>query len=187
MDGLVGRNFFFSGVILLIIASGAGQARQGQQTAQGQQTGQGQQQAGQGQQPPGQGRAQTPPQNLKVLPKNLTRPQVTALMRTFTVALGVQCTHCHAGTPPQLNYAADEKPTKEVARKMIHMVMHINEEHLKGIGSPTEPAAAPAAPPAAGGQAPVPPPPLGDGPQKVTCFTCHRGQLKPATSPGGGN
>ena len=50
-------------------------------------------------------------------------------------------------------------------------------------------AEAPAAAPAAGGggQAPVPVPPLGDGPQKVTCYTCHRGQLKPATSPGGGN
>ena len=190
MHALAGRNFFFSCVILLVIASGAGQARQGQQTAPGQQAGQGQQQAGQGQQQPGQGRAQTPPQNLKVLPKNLTRPQVTALMRTFTVALGVQCTHCHAGTPPQLNYASDEKPTKEVARKMIHMVMHINEEHLKGIGDHSEHAhEAPQAAAPAGGkaQAPIAVPPLGDGPQKVTCFTCHRGQLKPATSPGGGN
>ena len=72
-------------------------------------------------------------------------------MRTFTVALGVQCTHCHAGTPPQLNYPSDEKPTKDVARKMIHMVMHINDEHLKGIGSatPAEPRAA-GAPPALG-------------------------------------
>jgi hypothetical protein len=195
MRAFAGRNFFFSCVILLVIAGGVGQARQGQQTAQGQQAGQGQQtgqgqQAGQGQQQAGQGRAQAPPQNLKVLPKNLTRQQVTALMRTFTVALGVQCTHCHAGTAPQLNYAADEKPTKEVARKMIHMVMHINEEHLKGIGSATDPppaAPAAAAPAAGGAQASMPPPPLGDGPQKVTCYTCHRGALKPATSPGGGN
>jgi len=188
MRVLAGRSFFVSCIMLLFIAGGVGHARQAQQAGQGQQARQGQQ-AGQGQQAQGQGRAQAPPQNLKVLPKNLTRQQVTALMRTFTTALGVQCTHCHAGTPPQLNYAADEKPTKEVARKMIHMVMHINDEHLKGIGSQTEPAAPPAAAPAAGGggQAPVPVPPLGDGPQKVTCYTCHRGQLKPATSPGGGN
>ncbi|MGE5834870.1 MAG: c-type cytochrome [Acidobacteriota bacterium] len=181
MRALAGRSFFVScAVMLLFIAGGVGHARQAQPASQ---------QAGQGQQPQGQGRAQTPPQNLKVLPKNLTRQQVTALMRTFTVALGVQCTHCHAGTPPQLNYAADEKPTKEVARKMIHMVMHINDEHLKGIGSATEHAheAPPAAAAGGGGQAPVAVPPLGDGPQKVTCYTCHRGQLKPATSPGGGN
>ena len=87
--------------------------------------------------------------------------------------LGVQCAHCHAGTAPNFNYAADEKPTKEVAaRKMIQMVMHINDEHLKGIGS------AEVTPPAAGA-----PPPLGAGPQKVTCFTCHRGALKPDVVP----
>ena len=171
MRVFVGRTLFVSYVVLVVAAAGAaGYARQAQQ---GQQSGQAQ---GQPQGQAQQGGRGGPPQNLKVLPKDWTRQQVQALMRTFTSALGVQCTHCHAGTPPQLNYAADEKPTKEVARKMIHMVMHINEEHLKGIGS-----AAPATPPA-----PNAPPPLGDGPQKVSCFTCHRGQLKPLTAPSGG-
>jgi hypothetical protein len=168
MRVFVGRTLFVSYVILVVVAAGVvGYARQAQQggQAQGQQPAQAQQ-GGRG----------GPPQNLKVLPKNWTRQQVMSLMRTFTSSLGVQCTHCHAGTPPQLNYAADEKPTKEVARKMIHMVIHINEEHLKGIGS-----AEPATPPAANA-----PPPLGDGPQKVSCFTCHRGQLKPLTAPAAG-
>ena len=159
----VGRTFLASCVILVLIAGVVIQARQSQQGAQTQ----GQQQA------QGQGRG-APPQNLKVLPKTWSRQQVMSLMRTFTSALGVQCTHCHAGTPPQLNYAADEKPTKEVARKMIHMVMHINDEHLKGIGSAEVPARAAGAPPA-----------LGE-PEKVTCFTCHRGTLKPATVAGAG-
>jgi Photosynthetic reaction centre cytochrome C subunit len=163
MRVVVGRTLLVNFVILNVAAAGVvAYARQGQTAGQPQ----GQAQQGRG----------GPPQNLKVLPKNWTRQQVMSLMRTFTSALGVQCTHCHAGTPPQLNYAADEKPTKEVGRKMIHMVMHINDEHLKGIGSAT-----PDAPPAAGA-----PPPLGDGPQKVSCFTCHRGQLKPATAPSGG-
>ena len=172
MRVFVGRALLFSFVILNVVAAGVvTYARQGQQGGQAQvQAQQGQAQPGQ----PQQGRG-GPPQNLKVLPKDWTRQQVQSLMRTFTSALGVQCTHCHAGTPPQLNYAADEKPTKDVARKMIHMVMHINEEHLKGIGR-----AEPAAPPAQGA-----PPPLGNGPQKVSCFTCHRGQLKPATAPSG--
>ena len=163
----VERPFLASCVILVLIAGVVIQARQSQQGAQTQ----GQQP--QGQQAQGQGRG-APPQNLKVLPKTWSRQQVMSLMRTFTSALGVQCTHCHAGTPPQLNYAADEKPTKEVARKMIHMVMHINEEHLKGIGSAEVPARAAGAPPA-----------LGE-PEKVTCFTCHRGTLKPATAAGAG-
>jgi photosynthetic reaction center cytochrome c subunit len=172
MRDVVARSFLGSSVILIVLASVVGLARQGQQ---GQQAGQAQGQA-QGQQ---QGRGGAMPQNVKVLPKTWTRQQVMSFMRTFTVALGVQCTHCHAGTPPQLNYPSDEKPTKDVARKMIHMVMHINDEHLKGIGSATT-----AEPRAAGA-----PPPLGTLPEKVTCFTCHRGALTPATAPaaGGGN
>ena len=166
MRNAVRRGFFASCVILILLAGVVGHARQGQQAGQAQGQPQGQQQARGGQ----------PPQNLKVLPKTWTRVQVMSLMRTFTGALGVQCTHCHAGTPPQLDYASDEKPTKAVARKMIHMVMHINDEHLKGIGSPT-----PEAPRPAGA-----PPALGTLPEKVTCFTCHRGLLKPATAAASG-
>jgi hypothetical protein len=165
MRDLVGPAFLGSCVILIVLAGVVGHGRQGQQT--GQERGQGQ--------PPGRGGQA--PQNLRVLPKTWTRLQVMSLMRTFTGALGVQCTHCHAGTPPDFNYASDEKPTKEVARKMIHMVMHINDEHLKGIGSAAPAERAAGAPPA-----------LAE-PEKVTCFTCHRGVLKPATAPaaGGGN
>jgi hypothetical protein len=52
--------------------------------------------------------------------------------------------------------------------------MHINDEHLRGIGSAEVPARAAGAPPALG------------TPEKVTCFTCHRGVLKPATAASGG-
>jgi hypothetical protein len=110
-----------------------------------------------GQQPP-------PPKNLQVLPKDIPRQQLLATMRTFTAALGVECTHCHVSSQDR---ASDAKPPKLVARKMIEMTMHINGEHLKGVGEP----------PAA-------------GQSKVTCFTCHRGALKPLTAPassGGGH
>lgn len=102
------------------------------------------------------------PQNLQVLPKDMTQQQVLAIMRTFTAGLGVQCTHCHAGTNQER--FKDDKPQKGVARAMLKMQMAINETHLKGIGD-----AAVAT--------------------KVTCFTCHRGALKPLTAPappGGG-
>ena len=167
MRDVIGRSFLASSVVLIILTGVVGHARQGQQAGQAQ--GQAQEQ---------QGRAGGMPQNVKVLPKTWTRQQVMSFMRTFTVALNVQCGHCHVGTAPNFNYPSDEKPTKQVARSMIHMVMHINDEHLKGIGSAT-----PDAPPAAGA-----PPKLGTLPEKVTCFTCHRGALKPATAPtGGGN
>jgi hypothetical protein len=164
----VGGLFLASFVMLVIIGGIVIQARQSQQSGQTGGRSQGQQA-----QPQQEGRGPAP-QNLKVLPKNWTRLQVMSLMRTFTGALGVQCDHCHAGTAPNFNYPSDEKPTKAVARSMIHMVMHINDEHLKGIGSAAVPPAAPGAPPALG------------APEKVTCFTCHRGVLKPATAASGG-
>jgi hypothetical protein len=99
-----------------------------------------------------------PPQNLQVLPKEMTRAEVTALMRTFTAALGVQCTHCHVGSPQER--FKDDLPAKATARKMLKMAMDINKDHLE----------------------------IKSGePNKVTCYTCHRGALKPLTAaPAGG-
>ena len=102
-----------------------------------------------------------PPQNLQVLPKDMTTQQVQVLMRGVAAALGVECSHCHVGT--SADRAKDDKPEKLKARKMLQMTNTINNDLLKGVG---EPAAA--------------------GAQKVTCFTCHRGVLKPLTAPAGG-
>ena len=90
-----------------------------------------------------------PPKNLQVLPKDMPRNQVTAIMRTFAMALGVRCEHCHApaaaaanpdtapagrggrgGGGPQLDYSLDDKETKKVAREMIKMVNDINGKYL---------------------------------------------------------
>ena len=102
-----------------------------------------------------QGGAQAAPaQNLQVLPKDMPRAEITALMRTFTAALGVQCTHCHVGTPQER--FKDDLPAKATARKMIKMAMAINADHL-GV-KPGEP-------------------------NKTTCYSCHRGALKPLTAP----
>ena len=113
--------------------------------------------------PPRQGgAAQAPPTNLQVLPKDMTGQQVVTLMRTFASGLGVMCDHCHVGT--QADRAKDDKPEKAVARKMIKMMMAINDDFLKDVGEPAEP-----------------------GKSKVTCYTCHRGALKPLTAaPAGG-
>ncbi|MDA1305722.1 MAG: c-type cytochrome [Acidobacteria bacterium] len=108
--------------------------------------------------------AQAPLENLQVLPKTMTRPQVTATMRNLAASLGVQCSHCHVGSPA--DRAKDDKPEKLMARKMLRMTMAINSDLLKDIG--TVPA---------------------DGASRVTCFTCHRGALKVPTAPtaaGGG-
>ena len=114
----------------------------------------------QGQTPPPAGQVRTP-QNLQVLPKDLTFQQVQQTMRGFTAALGVECSHCHVGG--QQERAKDDNPKKAIARKMLQMTAAINKDMLKDVG---EPAAA--------------------GTAKVTCFTCHRGAIKPLTAPAGG-
>jgi hypothetical protein len=68
-----------------------------------------------------------PPTNLKVL-KVTTGAEVGQIMRTFTVGLGVQCVYCHI----QGNFASDENPKKDVARKMITMTQKINENFNEG-------------------------------------------------------
>ncbi len=117
---------------------------------------------GTGQQPPAGGRqgGGAPPSNLKVLPKDIARPALTALMRGYMAAVGAQnCNFCH--TDDMAQRASDDNPKKDIARKMIQMTMDLNKQ-LDAIGTPA----------------------AADAP-KVTCFTCHRGAAKPATAAGG--
>lgn len=99
------------------------------------------------------------PRNLKVLPADMTREQVVAVMRGFNTALGVRCTHCHAphvaSRPDSLNFASDANPTKNTARQMMRMVRGINREYLAALAAP------------------------GGEPAKVDCVTCHRGAPRP--------
>jgi tetratricopeptide (TPR) repeat protein len=127
----------------------------------------------------GGGRGGEPPKNLKVLPKDLSRQQVVAIMGGFTAALGVNCAHCHAeaapgaapaggpppggpppgaqggGRGPQLDFALDDKETKKVAREMLKMVFDINGKYLPATGRT-----------------------IGER-DKVSCETCHHGLAKP--------
>ena len=53
------------------------------------------------------------PKNLKVLPKDRTRPQVVQVMQGFTAALAVGCNYCHdvpQGAPS--DFASDDKKEK---------------------------------------------------------------------------
>ena len=98
--------------------------------------------------------------NLKVLPKNIDQRTLINTMRGFAQGLGVRCTYCHVGPREDapldsIAFAKDDKRTKKVARVMMHMVMHINEEHLHEV--------------------PDRPTPL----LEVRCATCHRGVARP--------
>ena len=123
-------------------------------------------------------------ENLKVLPKDISRNDLQNVMRGFTQALGVRCEHCHvpeenaaaatataaggAGTaagapggrggPERMNFKADDKPEKETARAMLKMVAAVNDDYLGQLNKRKEPNV------------------------DVTCYTCHRGLPRPQTT-----
>lgn len=104
------------------------------------------------------------PRNLQVL--KVAPGELIGLMRSYNVALGVQCTFCHI----QGNFASDDNPHKQIARRMIRMNQEINQK----ISNPDGTAAS------------------ADVKTSVSCYTCHRGEEHPkvtapaAESPAGG-
>jgi photosynthetic reaction center cytochrome c subunit len=86
--------------------------------------------------------------NVQVL-KNLSVPEMTRLMLAMTAWVAPQqgCAYCHA---PGQDLASDALYTKVVARRMLQMTQHINDDwknHVADTG--------------------------------VTCYTCHRGKPVP--------
>lgn len=85
------------------------------------------------------------------------RPAIAVLRvmeQAFVPNLGVTCTHCHV----EQQWESDEKPAKDVARRMWVMRAKWQEEVRQASGNPQA---------------------------VVTCYTCHKGQPKPAFAPGG--
>jgi hypothetical protein len=102
--------------------------------------------------------------NLQSLPKDISQQDLVGIMRSFAIGLGTRCEHCHVGQGNDLSkfdFASDEKPEKATARKMMALLNAVNGDYLKGIGDPSKPL-------------------------KVSCYTCHRGALKPLVAPPGG-
>lgn len=97
--------------------------------------------------------------NLKVLPKNISSKDLQKIMvDDFEDGLGVSCNFCHSAdkTTGQLDFAADGKPEKEIARSMMRMTLGINKKYFK-----------------------VKHPELGSDAITVTCNTCHNGVAFP--------
>jgi hypothetical protein len=98
--------------------------------------------------------------NIQVL-KGLPASKLQPLMNFIGASLGVKCDYCHvkAGKDPQTGrdnwlWESDDKETKRTARRMMQMVLAINNSNRADFrGEP------------------------------VTCYTCHRGQTEVARSP----
>ena len=89
-------------------------------------------------------RAEKKYKNIQML-KGLPSDRLMSVMFAFKASLGVDCTYCHIKD----QFEKDDRPTKQMARKMITLVRETNSK-------------------------------LG-GAARVTCFTCHRGQTRPAS------
>lgn len=99
-------------------------------------------------------------ENLKVLPQDISKDSLNALMEGYNASLGVKCSHCHTpkkDDPSELDFADDSKMAKIIARGMIEMTHDINEKYFK----------------------PHYPDPKPDRVTDVSCVMCHRGTAKP--------
>ncbi|MFQ5528823.1 MAG: c-type cytochrome [Gemmatimonadota bacterium] len=96
------------------------------------------------------------PENLEILTARQLRP----VMRGFTRALGVRCSHCHVGEEGQplstYDFPSDEKLAKNTARTMLRLLGDINTR-LDEVE------------------------PSGDQRVNMWCHTCHRGRPRPMT------
>jgi hypothetical protein len=66
------------------------------------------------------------PKNLQVL--KVPASELIPIMRSFNAALGVECNYCHI----RGDFASDENPHKNIARKMITMSHEINTNFPDG-------------------------------------------------------
>jgi hypothetical protein len=98
-------------------------------------------------------------QNLKVLPKNISQKQLSAIMvDQFEDELGVSCNFCHSENKEthKPDYASDEKPEKQITRLMMRMTNGINGKYFKLRHAM-----------------------IGDSTGIVSCGTCHQGKPIP--------
>ena len=100
------------------------------------------------------------PENLKVLPEDISSSDLSATMRGFAMGLGVRCETCHVGEPNTalhtFDFASDEKPMKQKARLMLQMVNEINGNLVPRLDDVEKTSRV-----------------------SVRCMTCHRGQPQP--------
>ncbi len=100
------------------------------------------------------------PENLKVLPENISSINLSNTMKGFALGLGARCETCHVGEPntalDTFDFASDEKAMKRKARLMIKMVQEINDTFVPRLDEIEESQRV-----------------------EVRCVTCHRGQQQP--------
>jgi len=97
--------------------------------------------------------------NLQVLSGEISRDSLIAVMRRFSLSLGVRCQFCHLGGDgvsfAGVDFARDGDPDKAKARFMLRMVDSLNRAVMPRL------------------------PGVGPSPVRIECKTCHRGSSQP--------
>jgi hypothetical protein len=98
-------------------------------------------------------------ENLKILPKDISKQELQSTMRGFAFALGVRCDHCHVEKKEPgkgFDFPADDKQAKQTARLMIQMVDAINHDFVGKVVNDDK-----------------------TTPIRVQCVSCHHGVTRP--------
>jgi len=100
------------------------------------------------------------PQNLKVLPKEISSKELSNTMKGFALGLGVRCETCHVGEAGQpldtFDFESDDKAMKRKARIMVRMLADVNSDYVPQLNE------------------------IEDAKRvEVRCVTCHRGRPQP--------
>ena len=91
--------------------------------------------------------------NLKVLPKDISHDDLDKVMDGWKAALGVKCNFCHAPSADSSNHHLDFASDAKPTKAMARRMMTMTQDIATNFGA-----------------------------GNVTCYTCHRGDLKPKTT-----
>ena len=75
--------------------------------------------------------------NLQVLPKQIQKGDLMAIMKDFCRTMKVRCTHCHVATDDlsSADFPSDEKPTKQSARELLRKISEVQQKYSAGASS----------------------------------------------------
>ncbi len=70
--------------------------------------------------------------NLQILPKDISEHDLDSVMHHFSQSLGVKCNFCHVRNEEakKMDFVSDDKPEKNIARKMMLMAIDINKDYF---------------------------------------------------------
>lgn len=114
--------------------------------------------------------------NLQILPKNISDDGLDSVMHHFTASLGVKCNYCHVRNEEtrKMEFAKDDKPEKQIARKMMLMAIDINKNHFQQIEDAMDSGKNTIATDTSAVSYML---------KYVTCYTCHHGDPHPENKP----